>query len=171
MTARYLVNAKVHTRSQRGDRMQAWAKTTLRDISRTTRRMAKLYDFHLDDNDEVYSVRRALKHSNKKKKKKYDPKPQFKYGVQVPRNIKQAMEFDKTNGNTLWQDSIKEEIKALTDLEYNNNFYLYPATVCVYSRNPIGTAVTVFIVGNLVRGENLQWRKPLACGGLCYVGS
>ena len=40
------------------------------------------------------------------------------------RNIKQGMEFDKTNGNTLWQDSIKLlEIKVLTDLEcfdFNN---------------------------------------------------
>jgi hypothetical protein len=117
MTAWYLVDANVTTRSQRGDRMQAWAKKTLRDISRTARRIAKLYDFHLDENQEVYAVRRALKNSNKKKKKKYDPRPQFKYGVQVPRNIKQAIEFDRINGNTLWQDSIKLEIKALTDLE------------------------------------------------------
>ncbi len=117
MTARYLVDAKVTSRSKRGDRIQAWATKTLRDISRTTRRMVKLCDFHLDDNEEACSVRRATKSSNKKKKKKHDPKPQHKYGVQVPRNIRQAMDFDKTNGNTLWQDSIKIEIKALTDLE------------------------------------------------------
>jgi hypothetical protein len=117
MTARYLVDAEVTTRSQRGDRMQAWAKKTLRDIRRTARRMARIYDFHLDENEEVFSVRRAVQNSNKKKKKKYDPKPQFKYGVQVPRNIKQAIDFDKSNNNTLWQDSIKLEIKALTDLE------------------------------------------------------
>ena len=102
MTARHLVDAKLNTRSQRGDRMQAWATKTLRDISRTTRRMVKLHDFHLDDNEEACSVRRATKSRNKKKKKKCDPKPQFKYGVQVPRNIRQAMDFDKTNGNTLW---------------------------------------------------------------------
>ncbi len=29
--------------------------------------------------------------------------------------------------------------------------------------------MTVFVVGDLVRGENLQWRKPLACGVLCHV--
>ncbi len=81
----------------------------------TARRMVKLYDFHLDDNEEVYSVRRAV--VNSKKKKKYDAKPQLKYGVQVPKNVKQAMEFDKENNNTLWEDSIKLEIKALTDLE------------------------------------------------------
>jgi hypothetical protein len=59
MTARYLVDAEVTTRSQRGDRMQAWATKTLRDISRTARRMARIYDFHLDNNKEVYSVRRT----------------------------------------------------------------------------------------------------------------
>jgi hypothetical protein len=117
MTASYLVEANVTTRSQRGDRMQAWAKKTLRDISRTARRMVRLYDFHLDDNDEVYAVRRAVQGGNKKRKKKYDPKPQFKYGVQVPRNMKQAMKFDESNNNTLWQTSIKLEITALTDLE------------------------------------------------------
>jgi hypothetical protein len=71
----------VTTRSQRGDQMQAWAKKTLRDVQRTAWRMVKLYDFHLDDNKEVYSVRRAVVNSNKKKKKKYDAKPQLKYGV------------------------------------------------------------------------------------------
>ena len=50
-TAHYLVDAKVTTRSQRGDRMQAWAKKTLRDISGTARRMVRLYDFHLDENE------------------------------------------------------------------------------------------------------------------------
>jgi hypothetical protein len=42
--ARYLVDANVTTRSQPGDRMQAWARKTLRDISRTARKMAKFYD-------------------------------------------------------------------------------------------------------------------------------
>ena len=40
--------------------MQAWAKKTHRDISRMAPRIANLYDFHLDKNKEVYSVRRSL---------------------------------------------------------------------------------------------------------------
>jgi hypothetical protein len=54
---------------------------------------------------------------NKKRKKKYGPKSQFKYGVQVSRNMKEVTNFDEANNNTLWSDSIKLEIKALTDLE------------------------------------------------------
>jgi hypothetical protein len=79
--------------------------------------MVRLYNFHLDNNNEVYAVRRAVQHGNKKKKEKYDPKPQFKYGVQVPRNMSQARKFNEANNNTLWSNSIKLEIKALMDLE------------------------------------------------------
>jgi hypothetical protein len=39
--------------------------------------------------------------------------PIFKFGVQVPRNIKEAYELDAKNGNTKWQDAMKEEIDAL----------------------------------------------------------
>jgi hypothetical protein len=75
-------------------------------------------DFHLDNNNKVYAVCCAVQHGNKKRKKKYGPKPQFKYGVQkVPRNMKQAGRFDEANNNTLWSNSIKLEIKVLTDLE------------------------------------------------------
>jgi hypothetical protein len=37
-------------------------------------------------------------------------------GNPVPRNTRQALEFDKENGNTFWHDSIKKEITA-PDLE------------------------------------------------------
>ena len=34
-----------------------------------------------------------------------------KYGVQVPRNVKEALEIDAENGNTLWDDAIELEMK------------------------------------------------------------
>ena len=34
-----------------------------------------------------------------------------KYGVQVPRNVKEALEIDAENGNTLWADVIELEMK------------------------------------------------------------
>ena len=39
------------------------------------------------------------------------------YGIKVPKSAKQALEFDKQNGNTMWEDSIKKEMKALYDME------------------------------------------------------
>ena len=34
-----------------------------------------------------------------------------KYGIRVPKSIKEAIEIDKENGDTLWQDSIQMEMK------------------------------------------------------------
>lgn len=37
----------------------------------------------------------------------------YKFGVAVPRNVKEAIKFDKDNGDTLWQDAMALEIKQL----------------------------------------------------------
>jgi hypothetical protein len=37
----------------------------------------------------------------------------FKFGVQVPRNWKEAMELDAKNNSTLWQDAIKKEMDQI----------------------------------------------------------
>jgi hypothetical protein len=39
--------------------------------------------------------------------------PIFKFGIQIPRNVKEAYERDAKNGNTKWNDAMKEEIDAL----------------------------------------------------------
>ena len=38
-------------------------------------------------------------------------KHNMKFGVKVPQNVSQAREYDKENGNTLWEDSINKELK------------------------------------------------------------
>ena len=38
------------------------------------------------------------------------------YGIKVPKNVTQALKFDKENGNTLWQDAINKEMEALLKL-------------------------------------------------------
>ena len=43
-----------------------------------------------------------------KVKSKYR-KTTHKFKVRVPKNVKEAIQLDETNGNTLWQDSIKKE--------------------------------------------------------------
>lgn len=39
--------------------------------------------------------------------------PVYQFGIQVPRNSKEAYLLDKQNGNTKWQDAMKEEIDSL----------------------------------------------------------
>ena len=41
----------------------------------------------------------------------------FKFGVQIPRNVKEAYELDKKNGNTKWADAMKKEIDQLQEFE------------------------------------------------------
>ena len=58
MTAQYMVENQV-TRSTRSDRNLQWATKTVRDMRRAVRRVARLYDFVLDDNEDVCKIRRA----------------------------------------------------------------------------------------------------------------
>lgn len=37
-------------------------------------------------------------------------KTSHKYGVQVPRSVKEALALDKVNGNTLWKDALRKEM-------------------------------------------------------------
>jgi hypothetical protein len=39
----------------------------------------------------------------------------YKFGIQVPKGIKNAIYLDKKNENQLWQEAIKTELKQLTD--------------------------------------------------------
>ena len=41
----------------------------------------------------------------------------YKFGIQVPKGIKNAINLDKKNGNNLWGKAIKTELKQLTDYE------------------------------------------------------
>ena len=41
--------------------------------------------------------------------------PKYKFGIEVPRLVKHALELDAKNGNTLWRDAIMTELKQLDD--------------------------------------------------------
>ena len=50
---------------------------------------------------------------NQVKFRNFGNKPKFKYGFEIPRNFKHAVEIDKWNGNTLWQDATKLELDSM----------------------------------------------------------
>ena len=54
---------------------------------------------------------RAYKAATKPGGKKY------KFGVQVPYSVKQALELDRINGDTMWLDAIKKELKQLNEYQ------------------------------------------------------
>ena len=39
----------------------------------------------------------------------------YKFGVRLPRNVKEAYRLDEENGNTYWADAIKKEIGQIMD--------------------------------------------------------
>jgi hypothetical protein len=41
----------------------------------------------------------------------------YKFGIQVPRGIKNEIDLVKKNGNQLWQEAINTELKQLTDYQ------------------------------------------------------
>ena len=46
---------------------------------------------------------------------------QYKFGVQVPRNHREAMELDKKHGNHLWRDAIRKELAQLKEYKTFSN--------------------------------------------------
>jgi hypothetical protein len=41
--------------------------------------------------------------------------PKHKFGVEVPKNVRQALELDRINGNNLWYEAIQREMTQLLD--------------------------------------------------------
>ena len=44
----------------------------------------------------------------------------YKFGIEVPRNVKHALELDASNGNHLWADAIKAEMQTLNKMNVFN---------------------------------------------------
>jgi hypothetical protein len=41
----------------------------------------------------------------------------YKFGIQVSKGIKNAIDLHKKNGNQLWKQAVKTELKQLTDYQ------------------------------------------------------
>ena len=112
-TARYILDKykSDHSKGEDRDRLYQWARKTVRDVERAVRRLGRLYDLALDESGHVIKVRRS---GGSKKKKQ---QARWKFGVKVPKTVKEALAFDKENKNTLWWEAIQKEMKALVDME------------------------------------------------------
>jgi hypothetical protein len=41
--------------------------------------------------------------------------PKYKFGIEVPRNVRHALQLDEANGNTLWRDAMATELGQIND--------------------------------------------------------
>jgi hypothetical protein len=83
-------------------------------FSRKNNILDKMPFFHLNQycrSNTAVDIARILKVSTSPAGVKY------KFGIQVPKGIKNAIDLDKKNGNQLWQEAIKTELKQLSDYQ------------------------------------------------------
>jgi hypothetical protein len=76
-----------------------------------------------------------------------------KYGIQVPKSIKEAHEIDKENKDTKWRDAIFEEMKKI-----RNAFEIYdgdPKDLIGYQK------ITTHFIFDIKLGENFRCKARL----------
>jgi hypothetical protein len=61
--------------------------------------------------------KKLLRMANQAKLQSFRTRPKFKFGVQVPRNHAEAMEFDAANGNTKWRDAELVELAQIDEYD------------------------------------------------------
>ncbi|MEL7196406.1 MAG: reverse transcriptase domain-containing protein, partial [Bacteroidota bacterium] len=59
--------------------------------------------------------KKYLRVVNQAKLRSFRSAPKYKYGFEVPRNYKHAMELDQKNGNTKWKDAIEKEMSCMVE--------------------------------------------------------
>ena len=104
------------TRKKSRDPDLKWAKHTICDIRRTIRRTLSLYEFRMDKSDHLYCVRCKVRGSKKKKRVDFTQK-KFKYGLEEPRHVNQALDIYTKRKYTKWCDSMALEIYSLIDID------------------------------------------------------
>ena len=52
-----------------------------------------------------------------KNQRSLEPSNEHQFGIRIPRNVEEAINFDKANGNRLWQDAIIDELRSLWDMK------------------------------------------------------
>ena len=81
-----------------------------------------------------------------------------KFGIKVPKSVKEALEFDRENGNTLWWDAICQEMKNVRVAfeEFDGDINDIPAD---FQRIPC------HIIFDVKMGENFRRKARMVAGG------
>jgi hypothetical protein len=99
---------------RRGGHYNMWAKSTLKAHARGVRRL-----YNIDATYRVYRTRRAKANrmsKNARNARATINKKKVKMGIEIPRNTKEALFFDRQNKTTLWADAIFKEMCGLRRL-------------------------------------------------------
>ena len=94
-------------------RYSRWARTLLRGTARALRRISRVYGFRTFATLSPASTRSSRATKRKKPGRNNRHLGEVKYGVEIPRTVKEALEFDRKNGNKAWYEAIEKEIGTL----------------------------------------------------------
>ena len=73
---------------------------------------------------------------NASKRRQQHDAVRYKFGVRVPRNVKEALKFDRENGNTLWADAMETELAQLREYSAFRSLGFNARTPDGYTRIP-----------------------------------
>jgi hypothetical protein len=101
--------------------------------------------------------KKLLRMANQAKLQSFRTRPKFKFGVQVPRNHAEAMEFDAANGNTKWRDA---ELVELAQIDEYDTF----EDVGKFGKVPVGfKKIRVHMVNDMKHDG--RYKARLVAGG------
>ena len=141
---------------KRGGYYEKWAKNTLKRTDRTLRRMHRYYN-----TDKFIRIHKTMEINNRRlsrNKRQQTKTARVKFGIKVPNNVKQALEFDRENKNNLWGEAIAKEMTALTKAGV---FSFYPPTYKVGKDYQYCPLRIIFDV----KQEDLRRKARMVAGG------
>ena len=104
------------TRKKSRDPDLKWSKHTICDIRRTIRQTLNLNDFRLDKNNRLFRMRPKIRGSKENNWVDFTQK-KFKYGLEEPWNIKQALDMDAEREDIKRCDFMALEVDSLIDID------------------------------------------------------
>ena len=113
--AKYIRQSVVEMK--RGGRYNTWAKNVIKNHQRVIRRLYRQYNINIFSQRSRRTVQNAKESLRKSKNARNAmKKAREKFGFRIPINTRQALLFDKENGNTKWADAIAKEMTSLDKL-------------------------------------------------------
>ena len=113
--------------------MSEWAKKTAMNINCALWRLCYMYEYNGTSDVQDPSFRKAqqvyqsTKTKKHKERVKYSGSPTILFGLEVPYNVRKALELDGKNGNHRWAEVIHKEMRGLQD--HKTFFFLNPGEV------------------------------------------
>jgi len=102
-----------------------------------------------------YTIKKKNRIVNKVKSKYWERT--HKYGIRVPKSVKEALEIDEENGNHLWYEALKKEMKNVRPA-----FEIFEGDV----QKLVGyQKIKCHIVWDVKLGENFRRKARLVAGG------